>query len=180
MEEDIYARHFLRSGMRPRQFKRLADNARTVEFQDGEILHREGEPFPSTVRLLYKGSVRIMTNNEEIFIVDSAKPICFLGDTHLLEMADKVTGVEQTVPAFSATAVAVAAPNETRVVAVEWDTALTDKSETAEALRSVLTNSVMQKLIDVGSTSAVDKYTTLLYAFSVDGALNGLEKKLLK
>lgn len=47
------------------------------------------------------------------------------------------------------------------------------------ALRSVLTNSVMQKLIDIGSTSAVDKYTTLLYAFGVDGVLNGLEKKVL-
>jgi hypothetical protein len=59
-------------------------------------------------------------------------------------------------------------------------TILTEKSETSGALRSVLTNSVMQKLIDVGSTSAVDKYTTLLYAFGVDGALNGLEKKVLQ
>ena len=83
MEEELYARHFLRSGMRPRQFKRLADHARTVEFQDGAVLHWEGEPFPTTVRPLYTGSVRIMIHNEEIYVVDSTKPICFLGDTHL-------------------------------------------------------------------------------------------------
>jgi hypothetical protein len=122
MEEDLYVTHFMRSGMRPRQFKKLFDKSRRVSFKDGTVLHKEGDPFPDTVRLLYRGLVRIMTHDEEIFTVDSSKPICFLGDTHLLEMADKATGSDKLVPGFSATAIAVAAPGEGEVVAVEWDT----------------------------------------------------------
>ena len=128
LEEELYARHFMKSGMRPRQFKRLIDKARIVNFNDGTVLHSEGDPIPQTVRLLYRGTVKILTNSEELFVVDSLKPICFLGDTHLLELLDKSTGVKPTVPGFSATAIAAAHPGDTTVVAAEWDTVSTPLS----------------------------------------------------
>lgn len=56
---------------------------------------------------------------------------------------------------------------------------LTSNSEFAQTLRTVLTQSVVQKLTDVGSTNAVDKYTTLLSACVADNVVNEMEKKLL-
>jgi hypothetical protein len=57
---------------------------------------------------------------------------------------------------------------------------LNSNSEFGHALRTVLTQSVVQKLADVGSTNAVDKYTTLLSACAADGVVNEMEKKLLR
>jgi hypothetical protein len=50
----------------------------------------------------------------------------------------------------------------------------------SHSLRTVLTQSVVQKLADVGSTNAIDKYTTLLSACAADDVVNALEKKLLR
>lgn len=57
---------------------------------------------------------------------------------------------------------------------------LNSNSEFAHVLRTVLTQSVVQKLADVGSTNAVDKYTTLLSACAADNVVNEMEKKLLR
>jgi hypothetical protein len=184
-DEDIYARHFMRSGMRPRQFKVLRENAVLREFEDGDILHSEGSEAPTTVKLLINGRVQIKANEEEIFTVDAKKPICFLGDTHVLEMADRLAEKKDsvTVPSFSATAVAMA-PKGEKVVVLEWENAylvklLTQSSETAHSLRAVLTNSMVQKLVDIGNTGALDKYTTLMFACAADGSIKSLEKTML-
>lgn len=187
-DEDIYARHFMRSGMRPRQFKKLRENAVVKEFENGEILHSEGATAPTTVRLLINGRVQISTNDEEIFTVDAKKPICFLGDTHVLEMADRVAEkkgdkMAVAVPTFNATAIAIAPAGE-KVVVLEWKNEyliriLTQSTETAHSHRAVLTNSMVQKLVDISSTGALDKYTTLMFACASDGSINSLEKKVL-
>lgn len=57
---------------------------------------------------------------------------------------------------------------------------MSTKSETSSKLRAVLTGSVVQKLVNIGASSALEKYSTLMFAFSTDGVLNGLEKKLLE
>lgn len=57
---------------------------------------------------------------------------------------------------------------------------LKEKSETSSKLRAVLTSSVMQKLIDIGQMNTRSKYITLLGACAADGAINALEKKVLK
>lgn len=118
IEEDVFVRHFLKAGMRPRQFKALFKQAKLVQFDDGAVLHKEGEVQPPSVRLLLKGAVDITLNGERVFTVDAEKPICFLGDTHVLEECDRGAG-NSYLPAFSATATAVAPLGE-KVVALEW------------------------------------------------------------
>lgn len=86
-EEEIYTVHFLPSGMRPRQFKRLTAEARKREYPLGTVLQKEGE-FPTTVKLLTKGKVRVEIDEEEVYTVNAQEPICFLGDLNLLEKVD--------------------------------------------------------------------------------------------
>jgi hypothetical protein len=119
-EEEIYVKHFMKSGMRPKQFKRLINAAKKREFEDGQILHREGAKMPPNVMLLIRGVVKIMTNNEILFTVDADKPACFLGDTHLLEASDKAEGSNASIPTFNSTAIATCQKGKT-VVALEWD-----------------------------------------------------------
>lgn len=189
-DEEIYVRHFMRSGMRPRQFKKLMEHASLKSFENGTVMHAEGSTAPSTVRLLINGKVQIRSHDEVVFTVDAKKPICFLGDTHVLEMADnaakrkgKLAPGQESVPSFNATAVAMC-PKDEKVVVLEWDNSylvevLTDGSETAHSLRAVLTNSMVQKLVDIGTNGAVDKYTTMMFACASDGSFNDMEKKLL-
>jgi hypothetical protein len=77
-EEDLYCNHFQRSGMRPTQFKRLMQNAVKRSHHSGSRIAEEGKPTPNTLLLLMNGTVRIQKNNEDIFIVEATKPICFL------------------------------------------------------------------------------------------------------
>lgn len=64
--------------MRPTQFKRLLQNSVTRSHKSGAHIAEEGKPIPNTLVLLMNGTVRIQKNNEDIFIVDATKPICFL------------------------------------------------------------------------------------------------------
>jgi hypothetical protein len=77
----------------------------------------------------------------------------------------------------------VIAENET-VRTIEWEQKfllqiLREKSEVSQQLRSVLTNSVMRKLIDMDKTNNKSKYITLLRAFAVDGVIDDVEKRVL-
>lgn len=56
---------------------------------------------------------------------------------------------------------------------------LKEGSETSTKLRGVITRSVMQKLLDLGSTNASKKYKAMLNACAADGIINALEKRLL-
>lgn len=185
-EEDLYCRHFQRSGMRPTQFQRLMENSVARAHKSGAIIAEEGQEMPKTVVLLTNGTVRIQKNKEDIYVVDASKPICFLGDTHLLNLADKKQGIkeEEEIPALWATAIAET-PDGEDINVIEWDneyllSLLTSNSEISHTLRTVLTQSVIQKLVGVGGGAAVDKYTTLLSACAADGEVNVLEKKLLR
>jgi hypothetical protein len=184
MEEDVYVKHFLKSGMRPRQFKRLMDHASVREFSPGEVIEEEGSlAGHTTVKLLTQGSVTVLKSNEELFVVDAKKAICFLGDLSLLELADAAEGIKknEAVPSFSTCAIA---GKTEPVIALEWDkkyllSVLAKNSETSNKLRAVLTSSVMQKLIDIGQMSTRAKYITLLSACAADGEVNSLEKHVL-
>mmetsp|Transcript_24513 Transcript_24513/g.36058 ORF Transcript_24513/g.36058 Transcript_24513/m.36058 type:complete len:389 (+) Transcript_24513:61-1227(+) len=183
-EEEVYVRHFMHCGMRPGQFKRLVKAARRKEFKPGDVIEKE-VTFPSTtsVKLLMEGKAIVYRNNNELFTIDANKPICFLGDLSLLRKADEAKGVntQKLIPSFVSSATA----GSERVVVLEWDQefllkVLTEKSEIADKLRTVLTNSVMQKLLDISSSGAKSKYFALLSAFSVDGEINSLEKEVLQ
>lgn len=70
------------------------------------------------------------------------------------------------------------------VSTLEWDQSflldiLKEKSEVSQQLRSVLTNSVMRKLIGMDKTNNKSKYITLLRAFAVDGVIDDMERRVL-
>jgi hypothetical protein len=80
LEEEVYMRHFVHSGMRPRQFLTLVSNAKAVEYAPGTIVEGEVKfPSVSTVKLLMKGSATVLNEGVEMYTVDAKKPICFLG-----------------------------------------------------------------------------------------------------
>ena len=77
----------------------------------------------------------------------------------------------------------VIAEDET-VHTLEWDQEyllkiLREKSELSTQLRSVLTNSVLRKLVDIDKANSKSKYITLLRAFAIDGVIDDVEKNVL-
>ena len=77
----------------------------------------------------------------------------------------------------------VIAEDET-VHTLEWDQeyllkVLREKSELSTQLRSVLTNSVLRKLVDIAEVQSKSKYITLLEAFAADGVIDDVEKTVL-
>lgn len=83
LEEEVYMRHFVHSGMRPRQFKTLVSHAKTVEYKPGAVVEEEVKfPSVSTVKLLMRGAATVRNKGEEMYTVDAKKPICFLGKSN--------------------------------------------------------------------------------------------------
>ena len=94
----------------------------------------------------------------------------------LLELEDYMIRVEPFVSI-------VIAEDET-VHTLEWDQEyllkiLREKSELSTQLRSVLTNSVLRKLVDIDKANSKSKYITLLRAFAIDGVIDDVEKNVL-
>ena len=95
----------------------------------------------------------------------------------LLELEDSVVRVTPFISSAKAGSEAV--------YTLEWEQdfllkILREKTEMSTQLRSVLTNSVLRKLIDIDSTNSKSKYITLLRAFAVDGVIDDVEKKVLR
>lgn len=177
LEEEVYSKHFLPFGMRPRQFKRLLEGSTSRSYEAGSLVESE-TTFPSktTVKLLTKGEASVFKNNRHLFTIDAEKPICFIGDMSLLELEDSVVRAKPFVSSARA--------GTQTLLTLEWEQSflldiLREKTEMSAQLRSVLTNSVMRKLIDIDESNSKSKYITLLRAFAVNGTIGELEKKVL-
>jgi hypothetical protein len=105
----------------------------------------------------------------------------FAGDLSLLEL-ERGSNSYMHVQPFESMAKAGSGGT---VVTLEWKhdfliSLLAEKSELSSQLRSVLTNSVMRKLIDIDKTNSKSKYITLLRAFAIDGVIDDLERSVLE
>jgi CRP/FNR family cyclic AMP-dependent transcriptional regulator len=85
--EDVHAllrRQSLVSDLSERQFARLADLAELIEFEPGEIIHREGDEC-SQLFLVVRGHVAIeMAGNHEVLRVETVVPGGEFGWTAML------------------------------------------------------------------------------------------------
>jgi hypothetical protein len=80
MEEEVYTKHFLPFGMRPRQFKRLLNGARVRTYAPDSIM--EGKtmfPSKSSVQLLTQGEAIVFKDGTHLFTIYANNPICFIG-----------------------------------------------------------------------------------------------------
>jgi hypothetical protein len=84
IEEEVYSKHFLPFGMRPRQFKSLLNGATVREYDANSLIESE-TMFPSTtsVKLLTKGEATVYKNDSHLFTIDANNPICFIGNVIL-------------------------------------------------------------------------------------------------
>lgn len=178
LEEEVYTKHFMPFGVRPRQFRRLV-NAATMHTYEPDSLIEKEIMFPSktSVKLLMQGEATVYKEGKSLYTIDANFPICFIGDLSLLELEDSVVRLKPFISS-------VRAGSNSSVITLEWDhdyllKILGEKSELSTQLRSVLTNSVIQKLIDMDQTNSKTKYINLLEAFAVDGVIDRLEKGVL-
>jgi hypothetical protein len=80
VEEDVYTKHFMPFGMRPRQFKRLLEGAKIKEYPPKAVIEKEAMfPSKTTVKLLTSGEAIAYKNKSPLFAIDANNPICFVG-----------------------------------------------------------------------------------------------------
>ena len=80
MEEEVYVKHFLPFGMRPRQFKSLLSGATARKYPAKSLIESETR-FPSNtpVKLLTSGEATVFKNKSHLFTINANNPICFIG-----------------------------------------------------------------------------------------------------
>ena len=81
LEEEVYTKHFLPFGMRPRQFKKLLNAATTKTYAPKSVIETE-TMFPSNepVKLLTKGEATVFKNKKHLFTINADHPTCFIGE----------------------------------------------------------------------------------------------------
>lgn len=90
-QEEIYARHFMDFGMRPRQFMKLLNSSLgEAIFLPGEHLVKQGEVLDtkSKLFLLLDGTINAEMNGRVIAHITSESPLCFFGELQLLDVAE--------------------------------------------------------------------------------------------
>ena len=80
LEEEVYTKHFLPFGMRPRQFKKLLNAATAKSYSPKSVIEPE-TMFPSneSVKLLTKGEATVFKNKKHLFTINADHPTCFIG-----------------------------------------------------------------------------------------------------
>lgn len=77
-ELDIFERHFLSSGLSPRQFKKLLSIAAWRTVPQNEVVVRQGEPIDE-LKILYRGKLRSVMNGSEVEIIEGGSTNAILG-----------------------------------------------------------------------------------------------------
>lgn len=82
VEEEVYTKHFMSFGMRPRQFKRLLQGSRMHYYAANSVIEKEAMyPNSSSVKLLICGEATAFKNKSPLFAIHADNPICFIGES---------------------------------------------------------------------------------------------------
>lgn len=204
-EENIYAKHFLPSGLRPRQFIRLLDASKLLVFSEGQVLTTQGKP-DERIFLLLKGKLDVIIDKQCVSSLSSEDSMCFIGEVSLLkydneqEFCSSVaelsknlkhqhhqmtinSEIKQNSTIVSSATVIV--PNNETVHVLMWEKRfildlLHEHSEISNKLRALLLSTVLLKLAKKNRENTKNTYYVLLKACLSGGEISALEKKALR
>lgn len=88
-ELDIFERHFLNTGLSPRQFKRLLTAAHWRHVTRGEVLVRQGEEVKE-LTIVHRGTLSVLLNGSEVELLEGGDKNAVIGLKTFLMRLDEV------------------------------------------------------------------------------------------